>query len=149
MQENVKVFTPEVLVEIFGDVKVKGDFTYKLRLDHINSRELAELANVNREYGMNFHVRRSGKGLIVYRPSINTISDEPKFRHKTVRDYYELVLSQDERIAAFDNTSKSKLDLHTSNIAQAILQSFYIADSPQGANYWQDIIWSHMYWDKD
>jgi hypothetical protein len=77
MQTNVnayvepKVFTPEVLVDIFGHVTVKGDFSYKLRLDHINSRELKQLAVVNDEYGMNFHIRRSGKGLIVYSPSIS------------------------------------------------------------------------------
>lgn len=71
MQDNVKVFTPEVLVDIFGHIKVKGDFTYKLRIDHISSRELSALAKVNEDYGMNFHVRRSGNGLVVYIPSIN------------------------------------------------------------------------------
>lgn len=50
MQENVKVFTPEVLVEVFGDVKVKGDFTYKLQVPHVNSSELAELTKINEEY---------------------------------------------------------------------------------------------------
>lgn len=73
MQLNVKVFTPEVLVEIFGDIKVKGDFTYKLRVDHINSRELSQLAKVNEEYGMNFHIMRSGKGLSVFSPFIDSI----------------------------------------------------------------------------
>ena len=76
MQENVKVFTPEVLVNIFGNVKVKGDFTYKLHVGHINSRELSELVNVNKEYGMDFHISRSGKGLIVYCPVIMAPSEQ-------------------------------------------------------------------------
>lgn len=72
MQENVKVFTPEVLVASFGDVKVKGDFSYKLKVDHINSRELAELAKINDDYGMNFHIKRSGNGLTIFSPMIKT-----------------------------------------------------------------------------
>lgn len=141
MQNNVKVFTPEALVAIFGHVKVKGDFTYKLQVPHINSREMAELAKLNEDYGMNFHVKRSGKGLVVYSPSIpdNTIYPAGK-RHETVRDFYELVLPDEARVFAFENTAKIKLDRDAKNLFEAIMDSFYISDSPQGANYWQDII---------
>lgn len=142
MQENVKVFTPEVLVEVFGNVRVKGDFTYKLQVDHINSRELSQLAKINEDYGMNFHVRRSGKGLIVFSPAIKNDKSEvtQQFPRVTVRDYFELDLNQDARIAAFENTAKIKLDNPTKNLGDAILQSFYISETPQGACYWQDII---------
>lgn len=59
--------------------------------------------------------------------------------HPCVRDFYEN-LPQDARIAAFNNTAKSKWDRPARDLKQAILESFYINDSPEGANYWQDVI---------
>lgn len=143
MQENVKVFTPEVLVEVFGNVEVKGDFNYKLRHDSLSTRELSALSKINEDYGMNFQVRRSGKGLVIFDTSIPK-DNIPKGRlHETVRDFFELVLPQEARIFAFENTSKIKLDRPAKNLFEAIMDSFYISDTPQGANYWQDIIVEH------
>jgi hypothetical protein len=60
---------------------------------------------------------------------------------RTIRDFFELDLPhQEARMAAFDNTSKTKLDLEVNSLQEAILQSFYISDTPQGAEYWQDIL---------
>lgn len=139
MQENVKVFTPEVLVEVFGDVKVKGDFQYKIQHDSLSTHELSALAKINEDYAMNFQVKRSGKGLVIFDTSIS--QQYPKGRlHETVRDFFELTLPEEARIFAFENTAKIKLDRPAKNLFEAILESFYIADTPQGANYWQDII---------
>jgi len=142
MQENVKVFTPEVLVDIFGEIKPKGDFTYKLRIDGISSRELKELAQVNVDYGMDFNIKRSGKGLVVFSQSIDdrriVVQNAPT-KQLFVRDFYEN-LPQEARIAAFNNTAKNKWDRPADDLKQAILESFYINDSPEGANYWQDVI---------
>lgn len=88
---------------------------------------------------MNFHVKRSAKGLVVFSPSIKPDVNPPG-QHKTVRDFFELALPAEARIAAFENTAKIKLDRPACNLYQAIMESFYIADSPQGANYWQDVI---------
>lgn len=60
---------------------------------------------------------------------------------RTIRDFFELDLPhQEARMAAFDNTSKTRLDLEVSSLSEAILQSFYISDTKQGAEYWQDIM---------
>lgn len=150
MQSNVnaeKVF--KSLIEDFGAEKVKmlDNNIVKLKIVYLGYMDYDNIAKLNPITSV--EAKRSDKGIIfLFTPKIEPCS-EPKFTLNTVRDYYELMLPQEARMAAFDNTSKSKLDLPTSNIAQAILQSFYIGDSPQGANYWQDIIWSHMYWDKD
>jgi len=142
MQENVKVFTPEVLVDIFGEIKPKGDFTYKLRVDGISSRELRELAQVNIDYGMDFNIKRSGKGLVVFSQSIDDrriVVENAPTKQLFVRDFYES-LPQDARIAAFNNTAKVKWDYPANTLTEALTNSFYFSDTPEGANYWQDVI---------
>lgn len=133
MQENVKVFTPEVLVEIFGEIKVKGDFSYKLRIDHISNRELRDLAKVNEDYGMSFSIRRSGKGLIIYnsRPSLT--------KRMTIRGVFETRLSDEERFAAFNNTPKYKWDSDVESDHQALDVAFDFKTSPEGYDYWNKV----------
>lgn len=61
-------------------------------------------------------------------------------KKRTVRDFFESDLPHDASMAAFDNTSHARLDLEVNNLQEAILQSFYISDTKQGAEYWQDIM---------
>lgn len=143
MQTDAKVFTPELLIEIFPDLTVKvanGEFKrYNLHTDSIDHIQLLKLAKVQVESNVNLIVRRYDKGLtITFTEKESSI--EPRFTMKTIRDFFELVLPQDARMAAFDNTSKVRLDYPAKNLADAILQSFYISDTPQGAEYWQDVI---------
>lgn len=67
-------------------------------------------------------------------------NNSQKVNDKTVRYFYEMKLSQEARMYAFENTSKIKLENPASSLQDAILQSFYIGDTPQGAVYWQDVI---------
>lgn len=144
MQTDARVFTPELLVEIFPELTVKvvnGEFKrYNLHTDSIDHIQLLKLAKVQVESNVNLIVRRYDKGLTISFTPKEIIPIEPKGRHETIRDFFELVLPQDARMAAFDNTSKVRLDYPAKNLADAILQSFYISDTPQGAEYWQDII---------
>lgn len=76
-------------------------------------------------------------------PYIEQIPQEGQTGNKkrTVRDFFELDLPhQEARMAAFENTSKARLDLEVNSLSEAILQSFYISDTKQGAEYWQDIM---------
>lgn len=144
MQTDVKVFTPELLVEIFPELTVKvvdGEFKrYNLHTDSIDHIQLLKLAKVQVESNVNLIIRRYDKGLTIKFTEKENAKIDHHGRYETIRDYFELALPQDARIAAFDNTSKVRLDYPAKSLSHAILQSFYISDSPQGAEYWQDII---------
>lgn len=118
----------------------------------------------------NVQIKRSGKGLIVlfiprqdegiYSNEITeaisktwgyALSDEElqtsaggvvTKERPMVRDFYEH-LPQEARIRAFDNTAKTKWDMPVNSLEEAILRSFYINHSPEGTEYWQDIILEH------
>lgn len=147
MQTDVKVFTPELLTEIFPGLKVKlvenESVRYNLHTDSIDHVQLLKLAKIQVESNVNLVIRRYNKGLTITFTEKECSIIEPQGRHETIRDFFELVLPKDARIAAFDNTSKIRLDYPAKNLADAILQSFYISETPQGAEYWQDVILKH------
>lgn len=57
----------------------------------------------------------------------------------TVRHVFETMLSQDERMAAFDNTPKYKWDDLADNAYEALDYAFDFKTSPQGLEYWTNV----------
>lgn len=72
MQQNVRVFTPELLVEIFPALEVKTasetefNAVYKLNVKQINGDDLIKLLTIYLECNIDLDVRRSGKGLGIH-----------------------------------------------------------------------------------
>ena len=115
----------------------------------------------------NVQVKRSGKGLIIlfiprvdegnyccemqeaidktwgFALSNESVANLPDGvlikKQPRVRDFYEN-LPQEARMKAFDNTAKTKWDMPVNSLEDAILRSFYINHSPEGTEYWQDVI---------
>lgn len=69
MQTDVKVFIPEMLVDIFPDLTVKvvdEEFKkYNLHTDVIDHIQLLKLAKVQSESNVNICIRRYNKGLTI------------------------------------------------------------------------------------
>lgn len=58
----------------------------------------------------------------------------------TIRHVFETMLSQDERIAAFENTPKYKWDSEVISPDQALDIAFDFKSSPQGVDYWNKVL---------
>lgn len=58
----------------------------------------------------------------------------------TIRHVFETMLSQDERIAAFENTPKYKWDSEVISPDHALDVAFDFQSSPQGADYWNKVL---------
>ncbi len=69
MQIVVKVFTPELLVDIFPGLEVKcvkNKFVhYNLHTDVIDHIQLLRLASIQTESNVNLTIRRYGKGITI------------------------------------------------------------------------------------
>jgi len=65
---------------------------------------------------------------------------KPVIPMETIRDYFEMTLEQGERINAFENTPKVRLDMKVQSIAEAFQKAFNIFESKQGAEYWHRVI---------
>lgn len=100
------------------------------------------------------YVKRSDKGLIILlnpRQQGATpldpahYEDEPALPKKQPRvlDFYE-ALPQEARMAAFDNTAKTKWTMPVNSLEEAIMRSFYIDRSPEGAEYWQNVMLNNI-----
>lgn len=110
-------------------------------------------------------IRRSGKGIIVlfipkqdenprtieledainktWHAAENDLWAETKPLNKyvgTIRHYFEMCLSDGERQNAFDNTPKYKWDSPAKDAYEALDIAFDFATSPQGYDYWNEII---------
>lgn len=57
----------------------------------------------------------------------------------TIRDIFETQLSQDERMAAFNNTPKYKWDLRVDNAYQGLDEAFDWTISAEGWDYWKNV----------
>lgn len=109
-------------------------------------------------------IRRSGKGIIVlfipkedenprtieiseaiektWYAAENDLFDKQKVSSKkllTIRDVFETCLNQEERMAAFNNTPKYKLDTEVESSYMALDVAFDWSTSPEGFNYWDNV----------
>lgn len=150
MQENVNaICVMDYAVQNFGseNISTSLDGVIRCSIKAMSSGDIVTVSNMLRWADVG--IKRSDKGLLVLvKPKVvesgldhSYLEDEQPLTKKqlTVRDFFEN-LPQDIRINAFDNTAKSKWHNPVNSLEEAILTSFYISDSPQGANYWQDII---------
>jgi hypothetical protein len=71
--QTKKVFTPELLVEIFGNMQViktgpdtEFNCLYKLKVKQINGEDLLKLLTVYLECNIDLDIRRSGTGLGIH-----------------------------------------------------------------------------------
>lgn len=154
MQENVNaICVRDYMIERFGSdhVQVLEDGVVRVDTNSLANQDIFSVCNML-QYS-DAYVKRSNKGLVVlfnpkqyvhYPMDISHYSDDESAgkagNQRTVRDFYELDLPQEARMKAFDNTSKNKLDVQVGSLEQAILRSFYINHSPEGTEYWQDVI---------
>jgi hypothetical protein len=66
---------------------------------------------------------------------------KPKLtKRKTIRDVFETRLSDEERIAAFDNTPRYKWDTGIESDYQALDVAFDFSTSPEGLEYWNKVL---------
>jgi hypothetical protein len=69
MQTDVKVFRPEMLVDVFPGltVKVVNDkfIHYNLHTNMITDKQIVGLANINLETNVSLFISRYGKGLTI------------------------------------------------------------------------------------
>jgi len=152
MQENVNaVCTNDFAVQNFGaeNVSVLPDGVIRCFTKEMGNGDVLTVSNSLQ--WSDVLIKRSDKGLVIFfspKPDSKGLdssyydADPDDIQAKKipmVRDFFE-ALPQEARIAAFDNTAKSKWKNPARDLEEAILTSFYISDSPQGANYWQDVI---------
>lgn len=156
MQENVNaVNVLNSIVQNFGDERVStcDGGIIKLSVKSLGNGDILNISNMLQ--WADVQMKRSDKGILVlFIPKIHSggysqeildaldatnNNDNYKGPVNTVRDYYER-LPQDVRMKAFDNTSKNKWMMPVDSLEQAILRSFYINNSPEGTEYWQDVI---------
>lgn len=64
----------------------------------------------------------------------------PKSSKLTISHVFETMLSQDERIAAFQNTPKYKWDSEVNSPDHALDIAFDFASSPEGSEYWNKVL---------
>lgn len=158
MQDNVNaVNVLNSIVKNFGDEKVSTCVggAIKLQVKFLASGDILNISNMLQ--WSDIQVKRSGVGILVlFIPKLNSghypqetldamnlikgdIEEEEAISFSSVRDFYEK-LPYEVSMKAFDNTSKNKLDMQVPSLNEAILRSFYINHSPEGTEYWQDII---------
>lgn len=58
----------------------------------------------------------------------------------TIRSVFESRLTDEERMAAFNNTPKYKWDIGAENAYQALNQAFDFKTSPEGYEYWNKVL---------
>lgn len=153
MQDNVNaICVRDYMIERFGSgyVQVLLDGIIRIDTNSLVNQEIFSICSML-QYA-DVYVKRSNKGLVIlFNPKqdihqpmgISHYSDDEIVgfvNQRTVRDFYEIDLPQEARMKAFDNTSKNKLDVQVGSLEQAILRSFYINHSPEGTEYWQDVI---------
>lgn len=155
MQDNVNAANVlDSLMHNFGDEQIStcDSGIIKLQVKGLRNGDIMSISNMLQ--WSDVQVKRSDKGILVifiprpcqvgYSQEVlsaldSIIGDTETIKQMRVRDFYES-LPQEIRMKAFDNTSKNKWDMSVSSLEEAILRSFYINHSPEGTEYWQDVI---------